>query len=200
MPDLTITAKPSPEMQAAIEAWKKRMADLEAKAGTPDPYLAEQVDLYRERMSNDPTERAIAKAASAIRSQAAGMGGAMDVVGAQTGRGEGYGAAGVGDAAQAALARSASDIALGREAQLDQLLLGGQAIMAAPGQREMGYESMMTGFYGQNPYEATSRLGLAQQGLGLQAYLGQLEAQARLAEAQSRMYGSPIDWYGMLLS
>jgi hypothetical protein len=53
--------------------------------------------------------------------------------------------------------------------------------------------------YGLNPYEDTAQLGLSQQDLLLRGYLGQLGAQTSLAEAQARMYGSPLDWYQMLL-
>lgn len=198
-PDLDIYANPSPQMAESIAAWRKRMAALEAKAGTPDPNLTWQTEEYKRRMSEDNTQRAMEKAASVIRSQAAGMGEAANVAGASTGRGEGMGAAGIGDTAQAALARSASDIALEREKQLDQLLLGGQAIMQAPGQREAGYEQLLSSTYNVNPFLDTARLGLGQQDLALRAYLGELDAEAKFAEAQARMYGSPLDWYRLLL-
>lgn len=168
---LSIKAEPNPEMQASIEAWKKRMADMEAG--------------YKDRMSSDTSQRAIDKATGAIRSQAAGMGMAADAAGAARGTGPGTGAAGIGDAAQMATAKAASDISLGREAQLDKLYLGGQ--------------EGMNSLYGSNPYESTAKLGLGQQELGLKAYLGQIDAQAKMAEAKAKMYGSPIDWYQMLM-
>lgn len=199
MPDLSIYAKPSPEMKAATEAWKKRMAELEAKAKGIDPNLQWQIEEYKRRMGEDTTTRAIEQAAAVIRSQAAGMGEAGAAAGAATGRGPGYGAAGIGDASAAALAKSAANIELGRQQQLDQLLLGGQSIMGAPGEQTQQYEAMLSQMYGLNPYEATAKLGLAQQGLGLEAYLGNLNASTNLARAQADMYGSPLQWYQMLL-
>jgi hypothetical protein len=144
-------------MQSAIEAWKKRMEDFQ-KA-------------YDERMSADTTQRAIDKATGGIRSMAAGMGEAADVAGAKGGRGPGFGAA--------------SDITLGREKDLDALMLGGQTGMST--------------LYNMNPYSTAANLGLAQQRLGLEAYLGQGQLDVEKAKAQAQMYGSPWQWYQMLM-
>lgn len=196
---LSIKAEPSPEMQTASAEWQKRMGSLEGAASTPDPNLQWQIDAYKKRMGEDNTQRATDKATSSIRDAAEGMGMRAEVAGAKTGRGQGYGAAGISDAAQAAIGKSASDIQLGREQQLDNLLLGGQGTMAAPSNRGIAYQGLQNQAYAQNPYAQTAQLGLQQQGLGLEAYLGQLNAQNDAARTQAQIYGSPLDWYRTLL-
>lgn len=168
---LNITAKPSPDMEASIAEWKKRMEEYQ-KA-------------YQERMGADTTQHAIEKAGGGIRSFAAGMGNMADVAAAKGGRGPGFGATGIGDAALAAQAKSASDITLGRQRDLDTLMLGGQGAMNQ--------------LYGANPYATAANMGLAQQNLGLQAYLGQGQLANQAAQTQAQMYGSPLQWYQMLM-
>jgi hypothetical protein len=182
---LTVTAKPSPEMQAAIEAWKKREAELKTAAGTVDPNLQAQIDAYKERLSKDTTQRDIDRATSAARSMAAGMGAKADIEGSSRGLGPGMGAGGIGEAAQRYAAKSAADITSAREKALDQLVLGGQGIMSAPGQRELAYQNLLNQSYGQNPYLDTAKLGLSQQDLALQAWIAQQNANLRNRELDS---------------
>lgn len=196
---LSIEAKPSPEMQESKRDYKDLLGELEGARSTEDPYLTEQIDNLRERMSTDPTERAIDRAAGASRSFAAGLGEAADIEGARTGRGPGGGAGAIGESAQRATARSASDIALQRERDLDALVLGGSEIMGAPSQREQTYSALSNQLYSLSPYATSAELGLREKGLGLDAYLGQVDADTRRAEAQARIYGSPLDWYQMVL-
>lgn len=135
-----------------------------------DPYLEEQIRLYKDRLKSDPTERAIARATTGAMDAAAL--GAADLGAASmarrgiigTGAGSTYLAKNFFRPAQEQAARAATDIALGREGQLDQLVLGGTGLMAAPGQA-----------------------ALANRGLGLQQLQTQIAAQeaaARLAEEQ----------------
>ena len=174
---LTITAAPSPDMAAATEAWKKRMAESKAALDA--------------RMSSDTTGRAMDRVATQARDLAAGMGAQADIKGAQTGRGPGYAAGSIGEAAQRYAAKGGADVALGREGQLDTLALGSQ--------------NSLNSLYGQNPYAQTAQLGLAQQGLGLDAWKAQQDAalrQQQLNQQQQQFVqqqqGSPLDWYRML--
>lgn len=183
--NFTVTAKPSPEMQAAIEAWKKRDAELKAAAGTPDPNLQAQIDAYKERLSKDTTQRDIDRATSAARSMAAGMGAKADIEGSSRGLGPGSGAGGIGEAAQRYAAKSAADITSAREKALDELVLGGQGIMSAPGQRDLAYQNLLSQSYGQNPYLDTAKLGLSQQDLALQAWIAQQNALLKNRELDS---------------
>ena len=174
---LTITAAPSPDMAAATEAWKQRMAESKKALDA--------------RMSSDTTGRAMDRVATQARDLAAGMGAQADIQGAQTGRGPGYQAGSIGEAAQRYAAKGAADVALGREGQLDTLALGSQ--------------NSLNSLYGQNPYAQTAQLGLAQQGLGLDAWRAQQDAalrQQQLNQQQQQFnqqqQGSPLDWYRML--
>jgi hypothetical protein len=195
---LTLTTQPSPEMQAAQAEWKKRMDALQGGLGTADPNLQSQIDEYKKRLGADDTQRATDRAASAIRDQMSGMSQRSDQAGAATGRGQGFGATGIAEAGQRALAGQSADIQLGQQQRLDNLVLGGQGIMGAPGQRDLQYQSLLNGMYGQNPYAQTAQLGLQQQGLGLQAYLGQLQAQNDQARTNADIYGSPWKMYQLL--
>ena len=174
---LTITAAPSPDMAAATEAWKQRMAESKAA--------------FDARRSSDTTGRAMDRVSTQARDLAAGMGAQADIQGAQTGRGPGYAAGSIGEAAQRYAAKGAADVALGREGQLDTLALGSQ--------------NSLNSLYGQNPYAQTAQLGLAQQGLGLDAWKAQQDAALRRQQLyqqqmqfNQQQQGSPLDWYRML--
>lgn len=195
---LTLTAQPSPEMAAALEAWKKRQAELAASAGRSDEGLQFQVEQYKKRLGSDTTERAIGRAASAIRDQMAGLNAGAEAQGSAMGRGQGFGAEGIAEAGQRALAGQSADIALGRERDLDQLVMAGQNIMAAPGTREFAYQQAQNQFYSQNPYLATANLGLSQQELALRAYQAQQQAQNEAARTQAQIYGSPYQMFQTL--
>jgi len=195
---LNVTAAPSPEMAAATAAWKKRMADAEAAAATPDPNLQAQIDAYQKRLSSDTTQRDIDRATSTIRSQAAGAGAKADITAAEKGLGQGFGAGSIGEAAQRAAAGAAADITSNREKALDALVLGGQEIMAAPGQQKYAYQNLLNQTYGQNPYLDTAKLGLSQQDLSLQAWKAQQDAIARQQQLNLQANGSPLDWYRLV--
>lgn len=195
---LTITAQPSPEMQAAISEWQKRMNELQTKAATVDPNLQYQIEQYKARLGTDNTQHSIDRAGSAIRDQMAGLGEQADAAGAAAGRGPGYQAGAIAESGQRALAGQAADIESNRQAQLDALVLGGQGIMSAPGQQAQGYQAMLNSMYGQNPYGEAAQLGLGQQELGLKAYLGQLGAQNDWARTQASLYGSPWQMFQQL--
>jgi len=195
---LTITAQASPEMTAALAEWKKRQAALEAEAGAADPNLQFQIDKYKERLGAEPTQRAIDRAASGIRDQMAGLNAGAEVTGSMTGRGQGYGASQIAEAGQRQLAAQSANIVSNRERDLDALTMAGQGLMAAPGQRSMAYQQMLNQGYSQNPLLDTANLGLAQQGLGLQAWIAQQNAQNQAAQLQAQRYGSPADMFRIL--
>jgi hypothetical protein len=111
--------------------------------------------------------------------------------GAMMGRGQGFGASGLADTASRNQASAAADIALGREGQLDNLLLGGQRTMEAPGHRQQGYYGMGSQFFGQSPYAQQANYALGSQGLGIDAAgLGLRERELAQNNSQS--------WFNML--
>jgi hypothetical protein len=195
---LTLEAKPSPEMQEATRRFEEQADWLRRQAETTDANLQEQIRLYRERMGEGPTTRAIERASSAIRDFAAGQAAEAMQGASAAGRSAGFGGAGISDAAKRAQAGAAADISLGREAQLDQLLATGTPIMAAPGQRELAYAGLGSQFYGLAPYGEAAGLGLAEKELGLRAY--QVPRQLAIEEmgARAAAQGSPLQWYQML--
>lgn len=195
---LKIEAKPSPDLKRLQAEWEERKADLAAAKAKNDANLQYHIDQYKKRLGEGPTQRAIERSASAIRDQLSGLMDQAATAGAATGRGPGFGAGGLAESAQRAQAGAAADISLGRERDLDRLVLGGGGIMGAPGQREMGYSALQNQLFGMAPHEAAARFGLAEKDLGLRSYLGQLGAQTDIARAQADIYGRPIDWFRTL--
>jgi len=198
--EIKLTAAPSPQMQQAQQQWEQQAAWLRQQAETTDANLKEQINLYRERMGEGPTTRAIERASSGIRDFAAGQAAEAERMGAMGGRGQGFGAAGLSESAQRAQAGAAANIALGREGQLDQLLASGTQIMGAPAQQRLAYGGLGTQHFGSSPYGEAAGLGLAEKQLGLQAWMAPRELGIREMEAQTRAQGSPVDWYRMLFS
>lgn len=125
--------------------------------------LDEQYAAYKKRLSTDTTGRAIDRATGSIADAAAGRKAGQAT---QLAR-RGVLGTGVGDqesgkidaAAQRAQAGASADISLGRERQLDALVLGGQGIAGAPGQYALDRERVGQGWAG---------VGLQQAGLGLE--------------------------------
>lgn len=196
--DLTIASQQSPELQKNAQLFEAQLAKLQQQGQKVDQNLQFQIDEYKKRLGEGPTTRAIEQSASAIRDQMAGLSNEAEMAGAAGGRGQGFMAGGIGEAAQRALAGSSANIALGRQGQLDQLLLGGQQIMQAPGQREMAYDTLSSNFFGNAPYQAAANYGLGSQQLGLQAYLGQGDLNIRNAALQQQSQGTPLDWMKLL--
>jgi hypothetical protein len=196
--NLSLTAERSPDLEKAQADYEARRADLAAKSAKVDSNLQFQIDEYKKRLGEGPTTRSIERAASAIRDQAAGMSSDAATAGAAGGRGSGFQAAGIGEGAQRALAGASADITLGRQKQLDDLVLGGSEIMGAPGKRELAYDTLGSDLFSRNPYGASADYGLAEKKLGLDAYLGQGDLGIRAAAAKAQQYGSPLDWFRML--
>jgi hypothetical protein len=156
----------------------------------PDPYLEEQVRNLRARMGVDTTERAIGRSTTGIL-DAAALGAADE--GAANLSSRGLVGSGAGQAflhkrffepAQQAAAGASADIALKREQDLDRLVLGGTAIMGAPGSSSLANRSL-----GLQQWQAQMGAGQAAQGLSLeQQRLNQQQQQSQI-ENWLRMYG-----------
>jgi len=191
------TASPQPTSLTAQA--DPRMTDVfqQARAGasTMDPFLKENVENLRGRMSTDVTERATQKASGRIADMGAGAAQAAKERAAAFGGGEEASQNRIQDAVMRAQAGAASDIALGQEQRLDALTLGGQDVFAAPGQRQLQSLSLAGGTAGQI---AGAQQG--QQSLQLQAQaaaagqaqtaaaleLQRQQAQAQLAQQQQQ--------------
>jgi hypothetical protein len=122
---------------------------------TPDPHLSQLWQQYQDRLSSDPTQRAIDRASQSIKAQAQAQQNMADVAGAAAGRGPGYRGADISDAATRAQAGAAADISLGREQQLNQMVLGGLPLAMAQPQLALQQQG----------------LGLQQQRLGLEEWM-----------------------------
>ena len=155
----------------------------------PDPYLAEQVANLRARMTSDPTERAIGRSTTGIL-DAAALGAADE--GAANLSSRGLVGSGAGQAflhkqffapAQRAATGAAADIALKREQDLDRLVLGGSAIMGAPGQSSLQNRGL-----GLQQWQAQTGAANAASGLSLQQQqLNQQQQQSQI-DNWLRMY------------
>jgi hypothetical protein len=198
VPELSLKSERSSDLDQAASQYQQQMNTLQQRANSQDENLNWQVNQYKSRLGEGPTTRAIERSASAVRDMMAGQMEDAAHAGAAGGRGEGFGAGGLGESAQRAAAGAAANISLGREGQLDALTIGGQGIMAAPGQRQQGYDQMGANFYGQNPAQAQANYGMGSQRLGLDAYLGQGNLAIQQAANQRQQYGSPMQWFDML--
>lgn len=198
VPELSLKSERSTDLDQASQQYQQQQALLQQRAQQQDQNLQWQVDQYKSRLGEGPTTRAIERSASAVRDMLAGQMEDAATQGAQQGRGQGFGASGLGESAQRAQAGAAANIALGREGQLDALTLGGQQIMAAPGQRQLAYDTLASGNQQYNPAQQQANYGLGSQRLGLDAYMGQGNLAIQQAANQRQQYGSPLDWFTQL--
>jgi len=160
-----------------------------ANTVAPDPYLEEQVRNLRARMGSDTTERAIGRSTTGIL-DAAALGAADEGAANLSSRGLVGSGAGQSflhkrffDPAQRAAAGAAADIAHQREQDLDRLVLGGTAIMGAPGQYSLANRNL-----GLQQWQAQTGAGQAAAGLSLeQQRLNQQQQQSQI-ENWLRMY------------
>lgn len=121
---------------------------------------------YKKRLGQEPTQRAMDRAASEIRDTASGL--QKELGESIARRGFSAGTSGVEDelrtrlaeGAQRAIGKSSADISLGREKDLDALVMGGAGLMRAP-----------------------SELALARQGLGLRQWESQNAAEIAREQA-----------------
>jgi len=179
-PALPNTAARDPEMSAFMQQMRGRIATSTGRETGTDPHLQTQINRLGDRLSGDPRQRAQDFASQDIGARARASEAGMREDLARRGiRGDSGVAAELSqrtrDKAMQESARSAAGIALGREAQLDQLVLGGQGIMAAPGQMARAREGMTnqlmsTGF---DQAGAIAGQNLADRGLGLNQWQAQ---------------------------
>lgn len=161
-----------------------------SNTAAPDPYLQEQVANLRARMGSDTTERAIGRSTTGIL-DAAALGAADEGAANLSSRGLVGSDAGQSflhkrffEPAQQAAAGAAADIALKREQDLDRLVLGGTAIMGAPGQSSLSNRGL-----GLQQWQAQTGAANAAAGLSLeQQRLNQQQQQSQI-ENWLRMYG-----------
>lgn len=186
---LVNTAPINPDLKELGDDYKKR---LKASAGTEnqaDSRLTDQYNQYQSRLGADTTKRAIGRAtlanadvATGQKMQAAERAASMG----QTGTGAAADVASRADeAARNRSARSAADISLGREGQLDALTLGGLGIAGAQSNLNLARAGQTNSLYGgaASAIGAAGQQNLAERGLGLNQY--QTQAQIDLARQQA---------------
>jgi hypothetical protein len=187
-PGLTNVAATPATLQQQQQEFEQQRASLMGDVNTPDPYLQEQVENLRKRMGEDTTKRATEQAQSNIRDQMAGMleGGEEEAAR----RGVGPGGAGAGQISEAGLragAKAASDIQMGQQKRLDELTLGGQGIMAAPGAQRMAKQAALSDFLKANPAATTEQIKLQAQKLGLEQWALPQQLGIQYMQAQQAM-------------
>ncbi len=189
-PPPTNTAQVNPDMQGFVDQYKRKLNSTLSQPRI-DPNLQTQVDRLGQRLSSDTTQHAIQRAGGAIQDAGSAQHAALKTNLARRGLG-GEGAGGqlgsnIDARTQRLQAGSASDISLGRERDLDALTLGGQGIMAAPGQFSMARDSQdMSGIAGGISAASTpAQLQLGQQNLGLQTWQA---GQNQSGSAQDRAF------------
>lgn len=153
-----------------------------------DSLLEEQVGNLRERISSNPTQRAVGLMTGTVGDALAGAQQGLKENLARRGLlGSGIeaqGMQGLQESAQRDIARGSAGIGLQREQDIDRLVLGGQGIMGAPGQFGLQQQSMRNQLLGQagNLAGNIAQQQLGQQSLANQQWQAQLQAQ--LAQQQ----------------
>lgn len=175
-PVITNFAANNPGLDAAVARYNARTDQQRGREGVVDPNLQKQVDRLGESLSTDETDRMVDRATSQARDQLAGI-----RSGAQSGiarsKGDNPYARGnldsrLASAAARASAGAAANIQMGERARKDNLILGGQKIMSAPGEerllREGRTDDLVRG--GVSTALAPANLALDQQRLGLESW------------------------------
>jgi hypothetical protein len=162
-----------------------------SNTGEASPDVRYLIDQYKQRLSNDPTQRAIDMATSQTRDTATGMAKELGSDLARRGISNSGAAAQyltnkVYAPAQRQAAGQAAGITLGRQGQLDQLVLGGTGLMKAP--QELGLQERQLGL---QQMDLQQRADIARAQLGLQAQNQALANQA----AQMNMVTSYLNLF-----
>lgn len=200
-PGITNTAQKDARIEQSQQMLDDRYKQLSSREGQMDPYLQESINKLRERESADTTGRAIDRAGSAAGDWAAGMKERMAATGAQRGQGQGYGGQAAEGAAQRLQAKSAADISLGRERDLDQLAIAGHQIRSAPSQLDLartGQTNQVLGQIGGNA-DMGARIGLEQGRLGLDQWKAGEDSEYKKALLEQQGQQGQIDLYLKLL-
>lgn len=174
---LVNTATQDPNMRDFMGSIKDRIGVMTQREGQVDPNLQTQVDRLGSRMSSDTRQRATDFAAQDINARARASQNALKENLARRGIRSDTGYAmerggQIDDQARRENARSAAGIALADEGRLDNLTLGGQQIMAAPGQFGLQREQMTNSLLPAQLQGATANASnlLADRNLNLQQY------------------------------
>lgn len=135
---------------------------------TPSGDLKWLQDQYKQRLGADPTQRAMNRATSQIRDATTGLG--KELGGNMARRGiaqsgiQTSGQQALANQAQQKIAGASADIAMGRERDVDAMVMGGLPIMGA--QDELGLRKQGLGL---QQWQAQNQAEIARQQLGLQA-------------------------------
>lgn len=191
---------PDPKLNAQVDKTISSIDDrrnqLALDEKSTDPNQQFLIDQYKSRLTNDPTQRAVNRVASATRGQAALQQKQANAQAAMQGGNAGAHSAAIQSQAGRNLSKATADIALGRERDLDAMTLGGLGIMNAPNQSALIKSGNLNQFTlggaatALNAAQAPSQLALQQGQLGVQQYSAQNNAQnanAQLALQQQQL-------------
>lgn len=170
-PGTTNTSSGSPDLNNFNNQMGNRISQYEGQGG--DPNLAWGLQQLKDRMGPGATQRAIDIASQNIDANAAGQRQMLSENLARRGMGgagvEAEGLQKITEDAQRQRAGVAANVSLGRERDIDQLLLGGQNMIGAQGQYGLQRQGMLNNMYGLQLQGAgaAANYGLGQQRLGL---------------------------------
>jgi hypothetical protein len=197
---LTSTAAPDPNLVAAQQQYNQGLAGLQQFATTADPNLQKQIEELEKARSADTTKRQTEQASSNIRDWQAGQQAAAEEGGARRGMGPGTGADVISEAAGRQQAAASANIQAGEQARRDKLLLEGQGIMGAPGQRQMQAQAMLADYISKNPAATAAQIALKQQELGLQQWMAPQQLGIQYLQAQNQMLSPMYQLLGGMLN
>ena len=200
-PPLTNTAQNNPNLDQAWAQYQARLAALQAREGQADPNLQTQVDRLNQRMSSDTSALQKNKALTDLAAQGSAMKEQALARASMSGQATGGAMSDIEAAIQRQQAAAAQGIDIGQQNRLDALTLGGQGIMAAPGQDAFARQRALNAFLGQGAGQAGQMAGnlLAQHGIGLNQWQAQQNVGLQQQQlAQGGRQNAISNWMRML--
>lgn len=204
MPQLSLPnfAQTNPQMDQAWNDYQKRKGEVDSLAKGSDPLLQEQVENLRKRLGSDNTQAMKDRSATDIAAVTAGLkarqkaagGGKSSVLGTRD-------AGALDEASGRQTLRAMQDVDFNDQARKDNLVLGGQGIMGAQGNRELNLANMANQFNlaGMGLANTPAQLALDQQRLGLQQFGQQSDNAFRQADLAQRGQQNNVDNYMRML-
>lgn len=197
---LTNNVQSSPDVLKMQQQYQQQLGTIQGRANTADPNQKFLIDKYKERLGNDETQRLEDRAAGATRDVQAAQRPMLDRAAAMSGAGPGAGAVQQSDAAIRASAKANADIQAGRSRDIDAMVLGGQGIMNAPGQRQLSYDQLATGLTQANPALGIEQNKLGQGQLGLSQWVAQNNAAQSQQQLQAQQNSQALQAWMQALS
>jgi hypothetical protein len=185
------TVSGSPQADQLWQAYQKQLGTVQGAQSQTSPQLTDLYNMWKSRLTADPTNAAIAASTGAIMDTAAGQKNAAMSQAARTGGNPGAASGAIDASAQRAAAGQAGNISLQRQRDINQMTLAGLPIAQSQDlltlQKQAQTNSLLGMGTGVANLPASIALGQGQLGLSQQAL--QQQAQEAQVNDMLRLYG-----------